>query len=238
MLHRRMRGGLAMLALCAALAGAPARGDTPAVPLNVVSLSATASVELTRDVLSIAFSATREGPEAGAVQTQLVQALEQALAEARKIARPGQVDVSTGHFSLYPRYAPKGGISGWQGTAEMLVEGRDSEAIARLAGRLQGMSVARVGYSLSREARERVEAEVSAQAIARFRARAEAYARQFGFGSFSIREVQVTTNDAPNFPVPMLRAPRAAMAASEEALPVEAGKASVSASVSGSVQMK
>jgi predicted secreted protein len=238
MLLRRICDGLAMVALGTMLAAMPAQAQAQAVPLNVLSLSATASVEVTRDVLNISFSAMREGPEAGAVQTQLMQALELALAEARKIARPGQVEVSTGNFSLYPRYAPKGGISGWQGTAEMLVEGRDTEAIARLAGRSQSMSVARVGYSLSREAREKVEAEVSVQAIARFRARAEAYARQFGFASISIREVQVTTNDAPNFPVPTLRAARAGMAASEEALPVEAGKASVSASVNGSVQMK
>ncbi len=34
------------------------------------------------------------------------------------------------------------------------------------------MTIARVGYSLSREARERLEGEVAAQAIARFRAKA------------------------------------------------------------------
>ena len=80
-------------------------------------------MEVTKDVLAIAFNTTREGSDAGAVQSQLKQALETALAEARKAARPGQVDVRTGNFSLYPRYSPKGGINGWQGSAEMIVEG-------------------------------------------------------------------------------------------------------------------
>ena len=46
---------------------------------------------------------TREGQDAATVQSQLKQALDAALAEARKAARPGQVEVQTGNFSLYPR---------------------------------------------------------------------------------------------------------------------------------------
>ncbi len=228
----------ALAALCAALAAMPAMADTPAIgTANLLTLSATASVEVTRDVLNVAFSTQREGPDAAAVQSQLMQALDAALAEAHKIARPGQVDVSTGNFSLYPRYAPQGGVTQWQGTAELLVEGRDSQAITRLVGRIQTMSVARVGYTLSREARERVEAAVSAQAIARFRAKAEVYAREFGFGATSIRAVEVSDSTNPGPPVPVMRAALAQASMAEQALPVEAGKATVSASVSGTVQM-
>jgi hypothetical protein len=38
------------------------------------------------------------------VQTQLKAALDAALAEAKKSAQPGQLDVRTGNFSLSPRY--------------------------------------------------------------------------------------------------------------------------------------
>ena len=146
-------------------------------------------------------------------------------------------------FSLNPRYtnptnrtaAPT--IAGWSGRAELLIEGRDLPAVAQLVGRLTSLTVARVGFSLSREARERVEEEATQQAIARFRARAETYSRQFGFAGYQIREVQVGLQDAP---VMMARAPmmRAAAAPSaDESLPVEAGKTTVSVTVSGSVQM-
>ncbi len=219
---------------------APALAQTPATvpvapPQNVVSLSASASVEVTKDVLSVVFATSRDGADAAVVQAQLKSAVDAVLGEARKIARPGQVEVQTGNFALYPRYAPKGGLNGWQGSAEVVVEGKDIAAIAALAGRVQAMPVARVAFSLSREAREKVDADVTAMAIARFRARAEFVAKQLGFVGWSIREIAVNTEQPPAG-VPMMRM-QASRAAADEALPVEAGKATVTASVSGSVQL-
>ena len=118
-----------------------ARADTPP-PLGVLSLTASASVEVTKDVLSVTFSTTKEGPDANTVQAQLKQALDAALAEAKKAARPGQVEVQTGAFSLFPRYTNKGGINGWQGSAEVIVDGRDMAAIGQLSGRITTMTVA------------------------------------------------------------------------------------------------
>jgi predicted secreted protein len=207
-------------------------------PQNLMSLSASATLEVPKDWLSVVLSTTREGPDANQVQAQLKAALDAALAEARKLAKPGQVEVRTGGFSMFPKYAPKGGaITGWQGSTELVVEGRDIATLSQLAGRLQTLSIARTGFSLSREAREKVEGDVAAQAITRFRAQAEAYAKQFGFAGYALREVQVNTaGDEGGRPTPMLRMQAQAMSA-DAALPVEAGKASVTATVSGSVQM-
>ena len=110
-------------------------------------------------------------------------------------------------------------------------------AIAALAGRVTTMTVGRVGYGLSRELREKTESDVSAQAIARYRARAADYAKGFGYAGYSIREVNVSANEPPGV-VPMMRAAKS-MAASDESgpLPVEAGKAPVTVTVSGTVQM-
>lgn len=239
----RHAGLRAVMLAAASLAGpALAQGQAPAAPLhgpqNVVSLSASASIELPMDWLGVTFSITRDGLDAAAVQGQLKQALDAALAEARKAARPGEVNVRTGGFSLHPRYAPKGGISGWQGSAELVVEGRDTAAISQLAGRIQTLTVGRVGWSLSREAREKVEAQVAAQAIERFRARADLVAKQFGFGTWTLREVNVGASEPPGTPVPVMRAQAMRAGADEASLPVEAGKAVVSATVSGSVQLK
>lgn len=226
----------ALVAVSALVIAAAAHAGTEP-PRERLSLSASASTEVTRDVLGIAFSTTKEGSDQAAVQTALKQALDAALTEARKIARPGQVDVQTGGFSLSPRYAPKTGqISGWQGSAELLVEGKDTGSIAQLAGRITTLSVQRVGYSLSREAREKVEGEVTAQAIARYRAKAADYSRQFGYGGFVIGEINVNADESGPRPVyKAMRTMAAPMA--DEALPTEAGKATVSATVSGSVQL-
>jgi predicted secreted protein len=234
--------GFAIASLAAA--PAPAQPQTPAQPFEgVLGLSAQASVEVTRDLLAITFSTSRQGTDANAVQAQLKQALDAALAEARKAARPGQVEVQTGNFSLFPRYA--GGsatspptLSGWQGSAELIVEGRDMAAIGQLAGRITTMTVARVGHRLSRQASQRVEAEIAAEAIARYRAKAAEYAKQFGYAGYSIREVNVSTSEPNEGPVPMMRMQAAAAAPPGDALSVEPGRSVVTATVNGTVQMK
>jgi predicted secreted protein len=233
-------------ALALVLVHGNASAQTLAPPAGVLTLTTNASVEVPKDVLSVAFSVTREGADAQAVQSAVKQALDAALAEARKIAKPGQVEVQTGNFSLYPRYShpnPKsnpGGspvISGWQGSAELLVQGKDVAAIAQLTGRVQTMTIARVGYTLSKEAREKVEAEVTAQAIARWRAKAALMAQQFGYSGYTVREVNVSTNEPGGGPQPMVMMSRAKSAGADESLPTEAGKGEVSATVSGSAQM-
>ena len=227
---------LALVAPWWAAAPAVAAADS-AVPAGVVSLSSSASVDVTKDELSVTFNTTREGPDAATVQSQLKQALDAALTEAKKAVRPGQLEVQTGNFSMSPRYTSKGQISGWQGSAELNVQGRDAQAIGQLSGRIATLTVSRVGYSLSRELREKSEAEVSGQAIARFRAKSEDYARAFGFAGYAIREVSVSTNDTlpTRFPAPMRMAAMAS--AAEEPLPLEPGKGTVTVTVSGSVQL-
>lgn len=228
-----MRVPLVLTVLAIAL---PAHSASEA-PRDRLSLSASATAEVVRDVLGVSFSTTREGTEAAAVQTALKQALDTALAEARKVAKPGQVDVQTGGFSLYPRHDPKTGkINGWQGSAELQVEGRDTAAIAQLTGRINTLSIARVGYSLSREAREKAEADITAQAISRYRAKAADYARQFGYGGYVVGEVSINSDEAAP-PRPMMAMRMVKAEAADASLPTEAGKATVTVNVSGSVQL-
>ncbi len=227
------------LALALLASAAVAQAQVQAAPQNVVNLSAEASLELPQDLLVVTLSVTREGFEPATVQAQLRQALDSALAEARKAVRAGQLDLRTGSFSVSPRYAAKptpGGnnINGWLGRAELVIEGKDIAAVSQLAGRLSTLQVVRTVFGLSREAREKVESEVAAQAISRFRARAQAYAQLFGFGSYVLREVAVGGGEVG---APMLRARLMGAAPAEESQPVEAGKALVSVTVSGSIQL-
>lgn len=227
-----------LLMLTLVFAAPLARAADAAPPQGVISLTSSASLEVTKDVLSVSFNTTREGADAAAVQSQLKLALDAALAEAKKVARPGQLEVQTGNFSLAPRYTDKGVMNGWQGSAELIVEGRDMPAIGQLSGRITTLTISRVGYNLSRELREKVEGEVAAQAIARYRAKATDYARQFGYAGYTVREVSVGTSESPPLrPVAMMQA-RSLAVGSQEALPVEPGKGNVTVSVSGTVQMK
>jgi len=220
--------------LVAAPMGWAAEATTP--PQNVVGLSASATSEVTKDLLAVMLSTTRDGTSASQVQAELKQALDAALAEAKKVAKPGQIDVQTGNFSLFPRYTNKGVISGWQGTAQLQVEGRDIPGIAQLTSRITTLTIAQVSAGVSRQLQEKVESELAAQAIARYRAKASEYAKHFGYNSFTIREVQVGSNEPMAYAAaPTMRAKIAAESA--QALPVELGKGTVTVNVNGTVQM-
>lgn len=219
-----------------AVAGAALGQQNPS-PRNVVQLSASAVIEVPQDWLQLVMNTSREGTEAQAVQTQLKGALDAALKEARAVAETGALQVRTGNFALAPRRNRDGQISGWQGTAELLLEGRDFARISTTASRIQSLTVARVAFSLSREQQAQMETQVQALAIERFKTRAAEIARGFGFASYELREVTISTEDAsPPRPRMMALASPGAMA--EAALPVEAGKGMVQATVSGSVQLK
>jgi len=230
------------VATCALLTGASGsfgQQFTSTSLQNVVQLSASGSVEVQQDLLSISMTTTREGADAGTVQTQLKVALDAALTEAKKSAQPGQLDVRTGNFSLYPRYGRDGKITAWQGTTELVLEGRDFARISAIAGKIQTLTMGGVTFSLSREQRAKVEGEAQAQAIDRFKARAAEIAKGFGFASYSLREVSVNANDQGYVPRPRMMAMEAkASSMSDAAVPVEAGKSTVLVTVAGSVQLK
>jgi len=108
-----LKAGLMIAAwtLAASAGSAWAQSLPYAPPQNVLQLSATGTVEVQQDLLSLSLTTTREGADANAVQSQLKTALDAALTEARKAAQPGQLDVRTGNFGLYPRYSQGGKIS-------------------------------------------------------------------------------------------------------------------------------
>ena len=237
-----MQRTIKTIAACALMAGAVAAyaQNPSAPPQNVLQLSASGTVQVQQDLLVLTLAATKEAADAAGVQTQLKQALDAALAEARRAAQPQQMDLRTGAFGMYPRYGKDGKITGWQGRAELVLEGRDFPRITATAGKIQSMSISQIAFDLSREARAKVETEAQAQAIEAFKARASELARGFGFVGYSLREVAVNSNEMSPGPRPRMMAmeAKAASYASDAPVPVEAGKAQVVVTVAGSVQLK
>jgi len=227
---------IAAIAILAGTNSVFAQSNAP--QLNGVQLSASAAVEVQQDTLRISLNTNKDGADAGAVQTQLKTALDVALAEAKKSAVPGQMDVRTGNFSLYPRYGKEGKLNGWLGTAELILEGKDFARISSTAGKIQTLTMGSVSFSLSREQRQKAETDVQATAIERFKIKAGEIAKSFGFSGYTLREVAVNANDQGFSPRPLMMAMAARSMAADEAVPVEAGKASVAVTVSGTVQLK
>jgi predicted secreted protein len=235
----------ALVVLAAALIAAPAHAQstnsstamTLTAPQNVLQLSATGQVEVMQDLLTLSLTATREGADAASVQAELRKALDAALGQVKTTAQAGQMDVRTGDFSIHPRYNRDSKISGWQGRAELILEGKDLPRITQAAARATSMTIGNVAFGLSREQRAKVESEAQAMAIERFKARAGEIAKAFGFAGYSLREVSVS-GDAE---VPMPRAygmAKAQAMVADAPVPVEPGKSTVQVTVSGTVQAR
>lgn len=234
-INPRLRLSLSALTLSLLLGAAHAEAPRQ----NALSFSASATEEVTQDLLVVTLQATREGNQASDVQTALKQVMESALTEARKAAQgqPG-IEVRTGSFSVQPRYTNAGRISGWQGSAQLVLEGTDTTRISQTAGKLTQLNVVNMQYGLSRGLRERHEAALTNEAIQRFRSRASAMASAFGFKAYTLGEVSVSSTEPGFEPRPYMMATRAkTMEAADAALPVEPGKGRLSVSVNGQVYL-
>ncbi|MEJ7139146.1 SIMPL domain-containing protein [Amphibiibacter pelophylacis] len=225
------------LGLLSAAAPALAHGDAAAPALGVVNLNSSATRQVDNDLLTINLQARSQGVDARQVQDQLRSALDAALKTARPKAKAGELDVQSGGFSLSPRYSNQGVISGWQGQATLQISGTDQAGIARLAGEISTMTVAGVQQAVSRATRERLEAEVTTEALRRFQARARQVSKDMGYGGYEVRELNVSSAEGGERPpmAPMMM--RAAAMEKSADVPVEMGRSDVSINVSGSVQM-
>lgn len=237
--HAGLARGLVLSVLALGVAvWTPARAADPP-PANVVQLSAQAVVEVPQDWLQINLAATVDGSDSASVQARLRQTVDAALRDARQAARPGQIEVRSGQFNLQPRFGNEGRIVSWVGRADLILEGRDTMAIAELAGRIRGLNVAQVAFGLSREARQKAQADAQLQAVERFKSDAQALTKAFGFGAYTLREVQVLGGEqGPVLMMARAQTPGIAGASQAAPVPVEAGRSQVTATVSGSIQLR
>ena len=200
-------------------------------------LTATAQREVVHDWLTVTLVTRAQGQDAAVVQRQITQVLDQALATVRPHARPGAFEVGTG---VWPRYGKEGQVVGWQGSAQLVLQGRDAARLTQWAGQLPGLVVANLAWGLSTATAQRHEAEVRQEAIAQFRQTAQQIAQGFGFGAYRLREVSVVSDSGPGpaRPRPVAMAMEARMASPDAAVPTEPGKGVVQVTLSGSVQLQ
>lgn len=223
--------------LSGAQAGFSQQLPTPAPVNQRVTLSASASIQIPQDVLTLSLTTQREGVEAQTVQSQLKTALDAALSVAKREAQGTAMEVHTGRFGLSPRYDRAGKLTGWQGSAELVLRGRDFARLGEVAGRVTTLTVAHASFGLTPQQQQSAQSQAQSQAIAQFRQRASAIAEGFGFKAYTLIEAQVGSDDASGAR-PQMMALGARALASDAPLPLEAGLSTVSVTVSGTVQLQ
>lgn len=206
-------------------------------PAGVLSLSAQASAEIPQDVVTITLFYEQEASDPSSLTNTLNQRADAALQRAKGVSN---VTAHSGQFSVFPSTDRDGRISAWRGRTEVVLESRDFAAASKLAGDMSSiMQIGNVQFSLSPETQRTAEQKLTSEAIASFRDQAAAGARAFGYGGYSIREVNIGHSGLQPRPVMMMSA-RAMSADAKMAAPLslEGGTSTVTVNVSGSVQMK
>jgi predicted secreted protein len=218
-----------------ALSPAASAQGNPAATEQVLTFSASARQEVSQDWLTVVARAQFEGKDPAAVQAQLNAIVQAALARLQPL--PDQIEVRSAQFGIYPRHDAQGRLTAWQGQADLVIEGRDFAQVGQLAAGLARMTVTQASFSLSRQARQQLEAQVQSQAVQSFRQRAQALARDFGFSGYSLRQVSVSSVERPE-PVMQPRMLMAEAAAAPASLALAAGKEDVRITVSGSIVLR
>lgn len=229
---------LAAAIMLAATHAAFSQTQAQAQPSQRVTLSASATVQVPQDELTLTLSTQREGSNAPEVQNQLKSALDSALSIARRQAQSPLMSVSTGRFGLSPRHDRNGKLVGWQGTAELILQGRDFVRISQTAAQLQTLSVASVVFGLSAQQRQGAQSQARSQAIAEFQKNATEIAMDFGFAGYTLGDIHINANQPGPLRPAMMAASVRSVADEAVPVPIEAGLSHVSVNVSGSVQLK
>jgi predicted secreted protein len=163
------------------------------------------------------------------------RAIDAALREAKTVK---EVSAQTGQFSSFPVYGKDQQVTAWRVRAELALESSDFKALSALAGKLGArLAIASMNYSLSAASRKAAEKRLIGEAIAAFRDKAQAAAQAFGYAKFRIRDVSVNSGGSVQ-PRPLARAFSAMAGADAAPMPIEAGRATVTVAVSGSVLME
>jgi len=197
-----------------------------------VTLNADASAEVAQDMVQITLAAEVSDGSQSKVTAKLSKALKSAMDQAKAETR---VKARSGNYRIWPNMGKDGKISAWQGRGEIILESSDFAAASDLANALADRTpIAGLAFSVSREARLKVEQELLTQAVAAFQERARTVSAAFGYGSYELRGVDVGGGGVR----PFAPAARMMMAEAKDAVPLEGGTERVTVSVQGSIFLR
>lgn len=230
---KRASAAIAAAGLALALA-APGRADAPADPRNRASFQVAVTREVANDWTTARVAAMAEGQDPARVAAEVNARIEQALARARQ---EKGVEVESGAYSTHPIYDANR-IVRWSARQEIRLESADTGRLARLIGALQEQQLVLSGiaFSVKRETREALEAELALEALAKFRARADLVAKGMGSAGWSLVSLAVGQAGGQP-PVYAMRAEADMVMKSAAAPAFEAGKSELSVTVDGTIEL-
>lgn len=221
-----------LLAVVALAASGPTRAEDGApTPVPVISVSAASTATVPNDRLHAWFRVEVDNPSAAAAAAEVNTRVARILAKLKSL--PDAQSSTSGYTTQ--QIVEKGKPNRWRVVQTIKVEGGDFAAIGDAAARLQaedGAVLSGLSFGISDELRRRTQDAITQQAIAAWRARAQAAAQGFGAPSWRPGRVSIQTGDGAR-PYPMMARAEMQMAAAPPPVPLEAGSTDVTVSVTG-----
>ena len=218
-----------LLPLVAVAAPASPTGGT------VVNLQAQSTREVPNDLMHAVMSSEREDKDAA----RAADLVNKTLREARNLAaKYPSVSIESGGYHSYPVHERTGrSIVGWRVRAELRLKGRDFGQLTTLIGALQSeMQFNGLEFTVSPETRRIAENELIAEAVGAFRQRAAIAQAALQAGGYSIKELNLNTQEEGRPPRPMMKMASQARQDMEVSAPVaEPGTSRVSVQAAGSI---
>jgi predicted secreted protein len=176
----------------------------PAWAETLLHLVETATVMVAPDEIAATLTAEATSASASDAQARVNRAMEDALAQARKVAG---VAVSTGGYGVWRSNQPNQAES-WQVNQTLSLVGHDGPAMLGLVGTLQqrGLAVGNLGWRLSRAAERQAHQAATKQALAALRGRVDEAAALLDLRFDQYKDVRLDGAQ----PQPMFRAAVAA----------------------------
>ncbi|HEX6143960.1 MAG TPA: SIMPL domain-containing protein [Geminicoccaceae bacterium] len=180
-----------------------------------VVLDEVALREVEQDTLVAVLAARGEAANPRDAQAEVNEAIQDAIEQAEAV--PG-VRRATGGYRVYQEYDREGQPTGWVAEQDLRLTASEPAGLLDLAGRLQegGLLLQGLAYELSRDARESLEDELTAEALSRLRQRADKVAEALGGEVERLLVLRVGSVDSPPPIMPRMMEMRAM---AEDAMP-------------------
>ncbi|MBE2894491.1 SIMPL domain-containing protein [Spirabiliibacterium falconis] len=228
---------IALTALCTTplLAVAHDSGKAESVVQNI-SFSVKAQRQVERDVMQVTLYVEEKGKDLKALNASVNEKINQTVNAAKKLDLPkGIVSRNT-----YVNYNKKSGTEGWIDRAQYRIESQDFNKLSQLISQVSGIAaVDDISFSLSTQKRQSLEKEMTAEAIAAFKQKAEFIVDQFGAKGYRIVNLNIGSNSGA-MPRPYMAKASNAVYAAEMAtysMTIESGEVDVNLGISATINL-
>ena len=197
----------AIIALGMVLASTMTFAQTTQKEGPTLDLDAQSRLQVPNDEMQVVFAIEREGTDLAAMNQAVLQALNSAIADAKKT---DGVKSRMGSVYTNPNWTSQGKTNGWKVRGEISLQSKNFASLGNLVGQLsQRLQMSGVQFRLSDESRVAAEKELIRSAAAAFRAKAQEAAAALGFKSFDVKAVNLNgSGNTVVRPMPMMKAMR------------------------------